>query len=229
MRLFPFAALFFTAFAVLSLSADEKPASPLPPVLPEAAHPPGLALFNGKDLSGWKAVDAGGSGEVAVEDGALVIGHGETLSGVVFEKPETLPLTNYEVRLQARRERGNDFFCGITFPVGDLKTCATLVLGGWGGAVTGVSNIDGMDASENGTTDTFKFEDNKWYDIRLKVTPEKLEAWIGDKQIVNQEITGKKISLRRGSIELYAPFGLSTFQTRGALRDIRLLDLKKAP
>ena len=37
---------------------------------------------------------------------------------------------DYELRLEAKRVEGGDFFCGLTFPVG--KEYCTLILGGWG-------------------------------------------------------------------------------------------------
>src|SRR5258707_14659851 len=93
-----------------------------------------LVLFDGKSLDDWEARDAGGSGSVEVQDGQMVIGTGESLTGVVYKKKDKLPVTNYEVTLEAERLEGLDFFCGLTFPVGDLKTCMTLVLGGGGGS-----------------------------------------------------------------------------------------------
>ena len=59
-------------------------------------------------------------------------------------------MSDYEVTLEAMRVDGNDFFCGMTFPAG--KDPCTLIVGGWGGTVVGLSSINGMDASENETT-----------------------------------------------------------------------------
>lgn len=179
-------------------------------------------LFDGKSLANWEAVDMGGSGDVAVEGGQLIINQGESLSGVVFKKTEELPLTNYEITLQAKRLQGVDFFCGLTFPVGDLKKCATLVCGGWGGSVTGISSIDDLDAANNATGTYQRYEDDKWYTIRLRVTPENLSVWLNDKQVVDQDIAGRKVSLRQGPIESYAPLSLTTYNTMAAIRDVRL-------
>jgi len=91
--------------------------------------------------------------------------------------------------------------------------------------VVGVSSIDGMDASENSTTKYMGFKNDRWYHIRVRVTPKKIEAWIDDKQMVDADIAGKKISLRVGDISLSVPIGISTFQTDAAFRDIRLREL----
>src|SRR5436190_19340415 len=80
-----------------------------------------LVLFDGKSLDDWESRDAGGSGDVELRDDMMVIGTGESITGAVYKKKDTLPVTNYELTLEAQRLEGLDFFCGLTFPVGDLK------------------------------------------------------------------------------------------------------------
>jgi hypothetical protein len=183
-------------------------------------------LFDGKSLTDWETVDIGGSGQVELEGGLLIINQGDSLSGVVYKKAAELPVTNYEISLEAKRLQGVDFFCGLTFPVGNVKTCATLICGGWGGSVTGISSIDDVDASNNATGTYQRYEDDKWYKIRLRVTPENLSVWVDDKQVVDQDIKGRKISLRPGPIETYAPLALSTFNTSAAIKNVRLKSVK---
>ena len=89
-------------------------------------------LFDGESLKNWKATEYGGEGPVDVEDGEMRIGMGQPLSGVTWDGDvDEIPRVNYEIRLQAKRVEGGDFFCGLTFPVQD-DPC-TLILGGWGG------------------------------------------------------------------------------------------------
>ncbi len=180
-----------------------------------------LSLFDGKTLAGWRPTDFSGQGDVTVEDGAIVLAAGNDLTGVNY--PGELPKTNYEVELEAKRVTGGDFFCGLTIPVGE-EHC-TFVVGGWGGALVGISSIDGQDASENPTMSSKKFENGRWYKIRVRVTPAKIEAWIDDEQVVNVDIAGSKISMRRGEIELSAPFGIATYRTKSALRGIKIRKL----
>jgi hypothetical protein len=144
------------------------------------------------------------------------------VSGAIYKKAATLPTTNYEITLEAKRLQGVDFFVGLTFPVGDLKTCATLVCGGWGGSVTGISCIDGFDASDNNTSSYQRYKDDEWYAIKLRVTPDNLSAWLGEKQIIDEDIKDKKISVRSGPIESYLPLSLTTFNTTAAIRNIKL-------
>lgn len=182
-------------------------------------------LFDGKSLSDWETVDIGGSGQVDLEGGCMIINQGDSLSGVVYKKAAELPVTNYEITLEAKRLQGVDFFCALTFPVGKLTTCATLILGGWGGSVTGISCIDGFDAANNFTGTYQRYDDDKWYPVRLRVTPENISAWVGDKHVVDADIKDKKVSLRPGPIESYVPLSLTTYTTTGAIRKVKLKPL----
>jgi hypothetical protein len=186
-----------------------------------------VVLFDGKTLDDWKSHDAGGSGEVLVKDGELRIGMGDSITGAIYQKAAELPVTNYEISLEAKRLEGLDFFVGLTFPVGDLKTCATLVMGGWGGSVTGLSSIDDMDASENSTGHYRRYDNNKWYAVRLQVTPETIKVFCDNEMIINADIKGKKVNLRYGAIEEFAPLSLTTYQTEAAIRNIKLRPLEK--
>ena len=139
--------------------------------------------------------------------------------------PAELPLTNYEISLQAKRLQGVDFFCGLTFPVGKLDRCASLILGGWGGSVTGISSIDDLDAANNATGSYQRYDDDKWYNVRLRVTPNHLSAWVDDKQVVDIDIKDRKVSLRAGPMEAYAPLSLTTYNTMAAIRNVVLRKL----
>jgi hypothetical protein len=194
----------------------------------KAAPATGQSLFDGRTLTGWKVSGFAGGGEVKVDPNfrgggpALVIDAGASLSGLTFTNP--VPKTNFEITLEALKVQGNDFFCGLTFPVGTNH--ATLVLGGWGGATVGISSIDGLDASENDTTKFLTFPKDKWFTIRMKVTPTKLEAWLNDEKIVDQDIKDRRISMRFGEIEESVPLGIATYQTTSVMRNLRLKRLE---
>jgi hypothetical protein len=153
-----------------------------------------------------------------VEDGQVILEAGRPLTGITWAGKD-LPATSYEIALQAMRVEGRDFFAGITFPVADAF--CSLILGGWGGTVIGLSSIDGMDASENETSQSIEFESGRWYSVRIRVTPGKIEAWLDDRQIINQDISGKKITTRV-EVDPSKPLGIASYRTKAALRDIRL-------
>ncbi len=179
-------------------------------------------LFDGKSLGAWKIADFSGRGEVKVANGQIVLDAGNDITGVNYTGE--VPKMNYEVELEAMKLQGSDFFTALTFPVADEHV--TFVVGGWGGAVVGISSVNGDDASENETTQFVKFENNKWYKLRVRVTEKKIEAWIDDDQIVNLETADKKLGMRPGEIELSMPFGIATFRTAAALKGLRMRSVK---
>jgi hypothetical protein len=183
---------------------------------------PSKPLFDGKTLKGWSPTGFGPGGEVKAENGQIIIEAGDPLSGIKIDG-EPPARMNYEISYEAMRLEGDDFFCALTVPVD--QACCTLVIGGWGGTLVGISSIDGFDASENATTQHRKFEPNRWYRIRFRVTPKKLETWIDDKQVIDANIEGKKIGMRRGQIEMSQPLGFSNYRAKSALRNINFQGL----
>lgn len=203
--------------------AGGKPEAPKPK--PEPDWKP---LFDGKSLAGWVRTPYTGAGEVRVDPAfrgapAIVVQAGQTLSG--FHRAGDVPTTRYEIALEVLKIEGEDFMCALTFPV--ERSHATLVLGGWGGPIVGISSIDGADASQNATTRYLDFVKDRWYRVRLRVTPDRLEAWLDDEKVVDQDIRGREIGLRPGSIHLSRPLGIATYQTSAAYRSIRLRTLSK--
>jgi hypothetical protein len=179
------------------------------------------SLFDGKTLDGWKKTDFSRSGEVKVEDGRIVLPAGEPMSGITTTLKD-LPRTNYELAYEAMRTNGEDFFAAATFPVG--PSYITLVNGGWGGFVTGLSNLNGMDASENETTRSIKYENNKWYRFRVQVTDVAIRCWLDDKEIIAVDHQDRHVGTR---VETRSsePLGFATWKTGGALRRIEIRPL----
>ena len=172
-------------------------------------------LFDGTSLAGWKQSDFLNPGVAYARDRKLTIPAGEVMSGITWAGD--FPKMDYEIRLEAMRAGGSDFFCGLTFPVND--SFASLILGGWGGTVCGISCLDGEDAANNETTTSTNFNNNTWYAVRLRVTENKLEAWLQNEQIVDADTKDREIGVRI-EVEESRPLGLATFQTTAALRNI---------
>lgn len=183
-------------------------------------------LFDGKSLAGWAPSGFEGEGAVSVRPGfsdgrpAIVLEAGTTLSGITWTRGSQLPRMNYEIALEAMRLAGADFFCGLTFPVG--TSACTLIVGGWGGVVVGLSSIDRLDASQNETSREMNFSDGRWYRVRVRVEPERVRAWLDDARILDVATVGRTIGLRPGEIQKSLPLGIATYMTRAAVRDIRL-------
>ncbi len=186
---------------------------------PSAARKPGdsdwKSMFDGVSLKGWRETPFTGRGKVQVADGAIVLGIG-FMTGVTWTG--SFPKSNYEVRLDAMKVDGHDFFAGITFPVHDSH--CSWINGGWGGGVVGLSSLDGMDASENDTTLQQVFETRRWYALRLRVTDDRIQAWIDNEPAIDEYIGDREVDLRPGEIELSRPFGIASYSTTAKLRKI---------
>ncbi len=196
---------------------------------PDDKAPPGgssgkKVLFDGKSLEGWKKSDFYKAGEVKVEDGQIIMSKGVSMSGITSTRQD-LPTTNYELGYEAMRLAGRDFFAAATFPVG--KSYITLINGGWGGGVTGLSSLDGMDASENDSTRSFRYQDRTWYRFRVRVTDKMIRCLIDDKEILaiahRDRRVATRIETRRNQ-----PLGFATWESTGAVRHIEIRPLSAA-
>ena len=206
--------------AHLLLADDADDAKPVvtKPVADKAGW---LTLFDGKTLDGWKVSDFAGHGDPRVDDGKIILPFGSDMTGItwlgkVFKD-------DYEVELDAMRVDGVDFFCALTFPV--KEDPCTLICGGWGGGVVGLSSINGMDASENSTSSYREFKKGQWYHIRVKVADGRIRAWVDKEPVVDFEIRDNRISIRP-EVEHSKPLGVATWCTTGALKNIRLRSLQ---
>ncbi len=178
-------------------------------------------------LQHWQSAGLEGEGSISFAGGEIVLGPGQPMTGVKFTawSDMKLPLVDYAIEFEAMRVDGQDIFAGITFPIRRLDTCATLVVGGWGGGLVGVSSIDGLNANENSTPGGHPFTNGQWYRFRLEVRDEELKAWLEDRLIINTSIKGRTISLRPGQIEQCVPFGVATYLSTGKVRGLVVTEL----
>lgn len=189
-----------------------------------AAGTAATVLFDGKSLDGWKKTEFFRPGEVTVEGGAIVLAAGRPMTGVTCTRTD-LPRTNYELRYEAQRLSGRDFFAAATFPVG--KSHLTFVNGGWGGSVTGLSSLNGADASENPTGRYVKYVDRTWYRFQVRVTDRVVRCRIDDREVVAVDYQGQEVNTR---IETRAsqPLGFAAWESSGAVRRVTIRPLNPA-
>ncbi|MBX3423840.1 MAG: DUF1080 domain-containing protein [Pirellulaceae bacterium] len=168
-------------------------------------------------LEGWTATDFYKPGKVYRDGQLLVMEEGNPMTGITYQG-KNFPTQNYEIEFQARRTSGNDFLCGLTFPVG--KSYCSFIGGGWGGGVVGLSSVDGADASENQTSGYHEFKNQQWYTFRLAVDEEFIRGWIDDQEVFNQEREDHEFSTR---IEVFAcqPLGLCAYRSRVEIKNLR--------
>lgn len=205
----------FLACSPLAAGADE------PAPLPEAR-----SLFDGATLDGWKKTAFYGADQVdvRVEDGAILLPVGKSMSGVTTTRDD-LPSTNYELTYEAMRTEGEDFFAAATFPARD--GFLTFVNGGWGGNITGLSSLDGADASENETTVGYKYRDRTWYRFRIRVTDDAVRCWIDDRPVVKVDVRDRQLSTRI-QVRASQPLGFATWESAGAVRRVAVRPLTDA-
>lgn len=184
----------------------------------------------------WEPARFGGDGEIAEEDPKknssdpkktmensklFRLGMGDPLTGIRWTGD--FPKENYEMKFQARRTDGFDFFAAVTFPVGD-EHCS-FVLGGWGGGVVGISSIDGNDASSNETTSYKDFKNDQWYTVKVRVDEKQVLTWIDGAEWANVNRDEHTFDIRI-EMDPCLPVGIANFQCESEIRGLQIRTLK---
>ncbi|NQT51463.1 SUMF1/EgtB/PvdO family nonheme iron enzyme, partial [bacterium] len=205
-------------------------ATPTPPVKPApvALPPPDaegwVSLFDGKTLDGWRRVKGGEfarPGTIRVDDAQVILAQGQSRTGIAWEGD--VPEIDYEFECEAKRLEGARSFCTIVFPI--AKAGASLVVGEWEGEVVAIGHVNGQSARDNETTTRVKFQNGRWYRIRLSVTRSRIGVWIDGERLIDLPTAGRIFSVAPQQ-QPAAPFALSTFKAAAALRNIRLRRLQ---
>ncbi len=163
-------------------------------------------------------------GPVTAAEATIVMQSGNPATGITHKPP--VPRIDYEIHLEAKRTAGNDFFCGLTFPIGDAY--CSLILGGWGGTTVGLSNIDSQSANENESTTFINFKNDHWYRIRLRVTTSRIDVWIDADRVIGIETEGHTFDIWWEQ-EPMRPLGIATWNTSAAIRDFKIKPLPVHP
>lgn len=163
----------------------------------------------------------GGDGTTRATSNELVLEPGAPLTGGTFAVE--LPRDGYEVAFRAARLSGIDFFCGLTFPTarGEL----TLVLGGWGGTVCGLSSLDGEDASSNETRTLRHFKNGVDAAVRVRVEGDDVRVFVDEQQFLAASLRDREMSVR-AEVEPCRPFGFCCYLTTARIADLRWRPLR---
>ena len=188
------------------------------------ARPESRSLFDGKSLKDWKSAETYKPGPLKVEDGCLVLGAGGPMTSDVTTLTD-IPRMDYELSFEAKRTSGGDFFAAATFPIN--QSYVTLVNGGWGGTVTGLSSLNGADASENETRQFVKYTNDTWYRFRIHVTGEVIRCWVDDKPVAGVAYEGTQLKTRVETRSCQ-PLGFASYRSTGLIREIKVRPLTKA-
>jgi hypothetical protein len=175
-------------------------------------------LFDGRSLRGWKVFAKGsfaGAGTAHVDAGRLILEPGDPYTGIV--STGDFPTTDYELFLEAMAVGGAHDFCNISFPV--AGTHCVLRIGCLDGATIGLDKVDDKEAHENETARRFRHTKGQWYRVRLKVTSDRIEAWIDREKMVDLPTTGRRLSSWVADYGM-TPLGLYSWKTKMAIRNI---------
>ena len=109
------------------------------------------------------------------------------------------------------------------------ESFCTLINGGWGGSLTGLSSVDGYDASENQTSRSYDYRGHTWYRFRIRVMDNAIQVWITpqdkggnweeEQSVIKLETEDRELSTRF-EVDKYKPLGFCTWVTEGQLRKI---------
>jgi len=189
-----------------------------------AATPATENLFSGTARQGWQPIAFYTPSTFTVlPSNTIACARGKPLSGIVYTN--AVPTMNYEVTLEAMRVEGSDFFVGLTLPIG--KSFFTVIVGGWGGTLCGISSFDYDDASQNPWSESVALENNRWYTLRVRITPGVLQVFLND-TLYRARVEfddAARFSLRPGEIEKSKPFGLTTYETAAHWRNLRIVPI----
>ena len=186
-----------------------------------------VLFWSGASLKDWETSEFGTGRDVTDKDGVIQLQAGFPLTGI-FSQAKEWPTENYEIELEFQRVEGNDFPCCLTFPVGDSH--CSLVIGGWGGTLVGISCIDGIDASANATKKIVSIESGKWYRARVQVRADQINCWIDDDQVVELPTKGLKLTVRN-EVRLSRPLGICSFESTAEFKNFKVFTTpaKKRP
>jgi hypothetical protein len=174
------------------------------------------------EAKGWQLSEFGGDGKVDWKGQSVEIGEGRPMTGIRYVSD--FPKDNYELRFEARRIEGTDFFVGLTMPV--AKEHVSLILGGWSGTVSGLSSINSSDASENETSFFREYKNGTWYRVRVSVTPDKIETWIDDQQVIDCQRSDSRFSIRI-EVDPSLPLGFASYRSKSEIRNFEFRNLPK--
>jgi hypothetical protein len=165
---------------------------------------------------GFRETEFGGEGLASIAGNHILLEPGVPLSGVTWTGVP--PEAPYVFEVEFTKRYGNDFPCALTFPVAGSHL--SLVLGGWGGTVCGLSSLDGLDASRNETRFVRAFPPGVRTHVRVAVSDEVVCAAIDGVEVVRLALAGRTLGVREELLPS-RPLGIASFATAVELHSVR--------
>jgi len=204
------------AFGIGGLAACRGAAAIAPPTEQRSDALTATGVELASIPSGFVETTFGGEGLATIEPNRILLEPGVPLAGVTWTGP--LPEAPYTLELEFTKRYGNDFPCALTFPVagGHLS----LVLGGWGGTVCGLSSLDGLDASENLTRFVRAFPPGARTHVRVEVDATLVRAAVDGVEVVRVDLAGRRVDVRE-ELRSSCPLGIAAFATAVEVHAVR--------
>jgi hypothetical protein len=185
-------------------------------------------LFGAGNKKKWTLVASVAGGipgrRAGVKVGMSVLQAAKGRCGLQWQ--DEFPRTNYEVTFLANRDEGKRVG-SVVFPVGDVS-CAWCLGGTGDGTHMGVGLIDGRGYRDKGnpTKRRWRFEKGRWYSLRLRVTDERIEMWVGKQQVVDLTRANHRFG-ENDVVETLKPFGFQAFECTLGIKSLRVRTLEK--
>ena len=154
-----------------------------------------------------------GGGDWSVGDGEIVQSAVATDVSFVFGDPSW---DDYELTLQAHKGRGAEGFL-ILFRASDEENFYWLNLGGWGNSRHAVEKESDGRRREVGRGTNGHIEDDRRYDIRVRVEGDRLQCWLDGEEVV--DVRDNRRPHLKGMI------GLGTWGTQARYCNIKVVTL----
>jgi hypothetical protein len=190
--------------------------SPPAPEPPETVAPSPRDVVRAEIPHGFMETAFGGEGLASIEPNRILLEPGVPLSGVTWTGAP--PEAPYTLEVEFTKRYGNDFPCALTFPIAGSHL--TLVLGGWGGTVCGLSSLDGLDASRNETRFVRAFPPGVRTEVRVDVQGARVRAVLDGVEVVRIDLAGRSLGVRE-ELSLSRPLGIAAFATAVEVHSVR--------
>ncbi len=139
-----------------------------------------LTVAPAQNTNAWQTIGS----RFAWADGAIHPINGDSESWAITGDPKW---TNYTIRLRARKKSGAEGFI-VLFNALDGNNYQWWNIGGWGNTVARCEVAANGDRTPYGPGVPFVVETDRWYDLRLEVTGNRVRGFIDNKLVTNTRI-----------------------------------------
>ena len=158
----------------------------------------------------------GGEGDWSIEDGEVV--QSALIPDVYFSFGDA-SWKDYEITLEARKERGNEGFM-VMFRARTSRNFYWVNLGGWGNTRHAIEKQVGNRRVAISPNRDGRIESDRWYKIRVRVEGNHIQCWLDEEQMIDMRDDAEPF--------LSGMVGLATYGTHSRYRNLKVTSLDGA-